>query len=74
MSPVKIEVNCFSLLYKAPGDSTGKLKLFHLFSDVNSTEPDRFILAYGPGVEFMTYEWMNETDNELHNKNTYDIN
>ncbi|KAA8482565.1 hypothetical protein EKH83_16210 [Arcticibacter tournemirensis] len=73
---MKIEDNCFSLLYSEPGDSTGKLKLFHLFSDINlwDTDGKGFIIAYGPGVEFASHEWLNDTINQQHIKNSYHIN
>lgn len=73
---MKIEVNCFSLLYSEPGDSTGKLKLFHLFSDINHWDCDikGLVIAYGPGVEFTSHEWLSETINEQNIKNSYHIN
>ncbi|PRY54545.1 hypothetical protein B0I27_102312 [Arcticibacter pallidicorallinus] len=76
MSPVKIEVNCFSMLYSESGKSFGNFNLFHLFTNIKNKgyAENEFILAYGPGAEYLYYEWINETLNEHKNSNLYDIN
>ncbi|WP_374165485.1 hypothetical protein [Arcticibacter sp. MXS-1] len=73
---MKIEDNCFSLLYSASDNSTGKLKLFHLFSDnyLLNAEGSKILTAYGPGVELFAGEWLNDTIQKQNIKNSYHIN
>ncbi|WP_170827336.1 hypothetical protein [Arcticibacter eurypsychrophilus] len=76
MTPVKIEVTYFSMLYSESGKSFGSFKLFHFFTDLLNqgyAEKD-FILAYGPGAENLYYEWTNAILNEKQQINLYDIN